>query len=175
MAAVKILVTRGESAVLGLPQTDQPTIIIYARKYEPPPNEEYRTGWPVMSFPELRLNFLGKHKSLNYLFCSGGTTVRARSGRSGGLNFGGRRYGIRGCRHSNHLAGGRYFLYTPDCQCFGQCYGHRLAGNFRPTGKCFNGETGDNRDINLGSRCLGGELAHGIAAGIFAGRPSPWR
>ena len=41
LAAVKILITRGEIATLGLPETDQPTIIIYARKYEPPPAEEY--------------------------------------------------------------------------------------------------------------------------------------
>jgi branched-chain amino acid aminotransferase/para-aminobenzoate synthetase component 1 len=69
LAAVKILVTRGEIAVLGLPPTDQPTIILYAREYEPPSNEEYRTGWPVLTFPEPRLNFLGRHKTLNYLFC----------------------------------------------------------------------------------------------------------
>jgi branched-subunit amino acid aminotransferase/4-amino-4-deoxychorismate lyase len=69
LAAVKILITRGENATLGLPPTDQPTIIIYARNYEQPSNEEYRTGWPVITFPEPRLNFLGKHKSLNYLFC----------------------------------------------------------------------------------------------------------
>ncbi len=69
LAAVKILITRGEIATLGLPETDQPTIIIYARKYEPPPAEEYAFGWPVISFPERRINFLGRHKSLNYLFC----------------------------------------------------------------------------------------------------------
>ena len=69
LAAVKILITRGEIATLGLPETDQPTIIIYARKYEPPPAEEYYLGWPVITFPERRLNFLGRHKSLNYLFC----------------------------------------------------------------------------------------------------------
>ncbi len=69
LAAVKILITRGEIAALGLPATDQPTIIIYARQYEPPPAEEYRTGWPVVSFPERRASFLSRHKSLNYLFC----------------------------------------------------------------------------------------------------------
>ncbi len=69
LAAVKILITRGEIAALGLPETDQPTIIIYARQYTPPPAEEYRTGWPVVSFPERRTNFLSRHKSLNYLFC----------------------------------------------------------------------------------------------------------
>jgi branched-chain amino acid aminotransferase len=69
LAAVKILITRGEIAALGLPETDQPTIILYAKPYEPPPSEEYRCGWPVVSFPERRTSFLGKHKSLNYLFC----------------------------------------------------------------------------------------------------------
>ncbi len=68
-AAVKILITRGETAALGLPETDQPTIIIYARQYEPPTPAEYRTGWPVVSFPERRTSFLSRHKSLNYLFC----------------------------------------------------------------------------------------------------------
>ena len=66
---MKILITRGEIATLGLPETDQPTIIIYARRYEPPPAEEYTFGWPVISFPERRINFLSRHKSLNYLFC----------------------------------------------------------------------------------------------------------
>jgi branched-subunit amino acid aminotransferase/4-amino-4-deoxychorismate lyase len=69
LAAMKILITRGENATLGLPQTDKSTIIIYARNYTPPANEEYRTGWPIMTFPEPRTNFLGRHKSLNYLFC----------------------------------------------------------------------------------------------------------
>ncbi len=66
---MKILLTRGDIATLGLPETDQPTIIIYARKYESPPADEYKFGWPVISFPERRVNFLSRHKSLNYLFC----------------------------------------------------------------------------------------------------------
>lgn len=69
LAAVKILVTRGEIAALGLPATDRPTIIIYSRRYEPPPAAEYDLGWPVVIFPELRTSFLSRHKSLNYLFC----------------------------------------------------------------------------------------------------------
>ena len=68
IAAVKILVTRGEAAVLGLPATEQPTVIISARPYTPPPPEDYRRGWPVVVFPEQRQCFLGNHKSLNYLF-----------------------------------------------------------------------------------------------------------
>lgn len=69
LAAVKILITRGEIPTLGLPVSHQPTVIIYARPYEPPPAAEYRSGWPVVSFPERRKSFLGRHKSLNYLFC----------------------------------------------------------------------------------------------------------
>lgn len=69
LAAVKILITRGKIATLGLPETDQPTIIIYARHYEPPLIEEYGRGWPLVSFPERRSSFLSRHKSLNYLFC----------------------------------------------------------------------------------------------------------
>jgi branched-chain amino acid aminotransferase len=84
LAAVKILITRGENAALGLPPTDQPTIIIYARKYEPPPAAEYDSGWPVVSFPERRLNFLAGHKSLNYLFCLAARQyAQDRGGREG--------------------------------------------------------------------------------------------
>ncbi|OPX21158.1 MAG: hypothetical protein BZ151_00395 [Desulfobacca sp. 4484_104] len=69
VAVVKILVTRGTVAGLGLPAGDKPTIIIYARPYDPPPAVEYQQGWPVVIFPEPRASFLGRHKSLNYLFC----------------------------------------------------------------------------------------------------------
>lgn len=69
LAVVKILVTRGEAPELGLPPSKQPTVIIYARNYTPPPEAEYHQGWPVVSFPEPRTSFLSRHKSLNYLFC----------------------------------------------------------------------------------------------------------
>jgi branched-chain amino acid aminotransferase/para-aminobenzoate synthetase component 1 len=67
-AAVKILLTRGEAPGLGLPATLSPTLVIYARPYLPPGPEEYATGWPVVVFPERRTTFIGRHKSLNYLF-----------------------------------------------------------------------------------------------------------
>lgn len=67
-AAVKILLTRGEAPGLGLPAALSPTLIIYARPYLPPSPEEYATGWPVVVFPERRTTFIGRHKSLNYLF-----------------------------------------------------------------------------------------------------------
>lgn len=69
VAAVKIVITRGEMATLGLPETDQPTLIIFTRPYDPPSAAAYQTGWPVVSFPEPRADFLSRHKSLNYLFC----------------------------------------------------------------------------------------------------------
>lgn len=68
LAAVKILLTRGEAAGLGLPADARPTSVIYARPYHPPGPEEYASGWPVATFPEPRSTFVGRHKSLNYLF-----------------------------------------------------------------------------------------------------------
>ena len=68
LAAVKILLTRGEAPGLGLPAAWSPTLVIYARPYLPPSPEEYATGWPVVVFPERRTTFIGRHKSLNYLF-----------------------------------------------------------------------------------------------------------
>ena len=68
VAAVKILLTRGALPGLGLPEVLSPTLVIWARPYEPPPPEEYAAGWPVAVFPERRTTFLGRHKSLNYLF-----------------------------------------------------------------------------------------------------------
>lgn len=68
LAAVKILLTRGEAAGLGLPAGSRPTLVIYARPYDPPSPEEYARGWPVVTFPQGRSTFVGRYKSLNYLF-----------------------------------------------------------------------------------------------------------
>ncbi|MEW6388694.1 MAG: aminotransferase class IV [Thermodesulfobacteriota bacterium] len=68
LAAVKILLSRGVAPTLGLPDTSNPTLVIWARPYTPPREAEYRDGWPVVIFPEHRSTFLGRHKSLNYLF-----------------------------------------------------------------------------------------------------------
>ncbi len=68
LAAVKILLTRGESIDPGLPAGSQPTLIIYARPYAPPSPGEYAAGWPLATFPEVRTTFVGRYKSLNYLF-----------------------------------------------------------------------------------------------------------
>ena len=45
-----------------------PTLVIWAQPYQPPRAEAYAAGWPVAVFPESRSTFVGRHKSLNYLF-----------------------------------------------------------------------------------------------------------
>jgi branched-chain amino acid aminotransferase/para-aminobenzoate synthetase component 1 len=67
-ARLKILLSRGEVPGLGLPESGRPTLVIWAQPYEPPPPAEYATGWPLVTFPERRSTFMGRHKSLNYLF-----------------------------------------------------------------------------------------------------------
>jgi len=67
-ARVKILLTRGVAEGLGLPSGRRPTLVIYGQPYTPPSPEAYAAGWPVVVFPEGRSTFVGRHKSLNYLF-----------------------------------------------------------------------------------------------------------
>lgn len=67
-ARVKILLTRGVAPGLGLPEECRPTLVIYAEAYTPPSPEAYAAGWPVVVFPQGRSTFVGRHKSLNYLF-----------------------------------------------------------------------------------------------------------
>ena len=67
-ARVKILLSRGVVPGLGLPEAGRPTLVIWAQPYAPPPPAEYAAGWPVVVFPERRSSFIGRHKSLNYLF-----------------------------------------------------------------------------------------------------------
>jgi len=67
-ARIKILLTRGMSPGLGLPSECRPTLVIYAGAYTPPSPEAYAAGWAVTVFPEGRSTFVGRHKSLNYLF-----------------------------------------------------------------------------------------------------------
>lgn len=68
LARVKILYSRGDATGLGLPQEARPTLVIWAHPYTPPSPEEYARGWTVATFPERRSTFLGRYKSLNYLF-----------------------------------------------------------------------------------------------------------
>jgi branched-chain amino acid aminotransferase len=67
-ARVKILLSRGAAAGLGLPVEARPTLVIWASAYKPPSPAEYKAGWAVVTFPERRSSFVGRHKSLNYLF-----------------------------------------------------------------------------------------------------------
>jgi len=67
-ASLKILISRGAAPELGLPRVTHPTLVIYARAYQAPAAAEYAAGWPVGTFPESRSTFIGRHKSLNYLF-----------------------------------------------------------------------------------------------------------
>jgi branched-subunit amino acid aminotransferase/4-amino-4-deoxychorismate lyase len=67
-ARVKIQLTRGVAGGLGLPAASRPSLVIWALAYEPPTQAEYAAGWPAVTFPERRTTFLGRHKSLNYLF-----------------------------------------------------------------------------------------------------------
>ena len=67
-ARVKILLSRGKAAAFGLPGEASPTLVIWAQAYAPPSPEEYARGWPLGTFPERRTTFVGRHKSLNYLF-----------------------------------------------------------------------------------------------------------
>jgi branched-chain amino acid aminotransferase/para-aminobenzoate synthetase component 1 len=67
-ARVRIQLTRGAAPGLGLPRDCRPTLVIWAQPYTPPGSGEYAAGWPLVVFPERRTTFLGRHKSLNYLF-----------------------------------------------------------------------------------------------------------
>lgn len=69
LAAVKILVTRGgEQRELELGRSENPMVIIYARRYFPPDEKKYREGISLVTFPHRRYHFLASHKSANYLF-----------------------------------------------------------------------------------------------------------
>jgi len=68
LARVRVQLTRGLAPGLGLPKEGRPTLVIWAGRYDLPAPEEYGAGWPVVVFPERRTTFLGRHKSLNYLF-----------------------------------------------------------------------------------------------------------
>ncbi|MHC1728190.1 MAG: aminotransferase class IV [Syntrophobacteraceae bacterium] len=67
-AALKIIVTRGIAAPLGLPPPDRPTLCITAQKYDPPAPELYGRGWKLHIFKEGYPPPFAPHKSLNYLY-----------------------------------------------------------------------------------------------------------
>lgn len=66
--AVKIIVTRGIAAPLGLPETQCPTLFIQTRSYQPPSPEEYAQGWRLQVYRHGHAPPLAHHKSLNYLY-----------------------------------------------------------------------------------------------------------
>lgn len=68
LARVKILLSRGPATGLGLPGEASPTLVIWVQPYTPPSLEEYARGWSLATFPERRTTYIGRHKSLNYLF-----------------------------------------------------------------------------------------------------------
>jgi branched-chain amino acid aminotransferase len=67
-AAVKIWVSRGPAATLGLPQAVRPTVFVQARPYEPPGADDYSRGWLLHVYREGFAPPLARHKSLNYLY-----------------------------------------------------------------------------------------------------------
>ena len=68
IAAVKIVITRGISAQLGLPTPEQATVFIHARRYDPPAPGTYRKGWRLHVFRDGFAPPLARYKSLNYLY-----------------------------------------------------------------------------------------------------------
>ena len=67
-ARVKILLSRGVAEGLGLPRSAGPPWSSGPTRIFLPSAEEYAAGWPVAVFPQGRSTFVGRHKSLNYLF-----------------------------------------------------------------------------------------------------------
>ncbi len=69
VAVAKIVVTRGYSfSEIKLPQSNKPTVVIYARPYRPHPQRKYEQGIRLSVFPHKRHTLLADHKTLNYLF-----------------------------------------------------------------------------------------------------------
>jgi branched-chain amino acid aminotransferase/para-aminobenzoate synthetase component 1 len=68
LARLKIQLSRGVTPGLGMPPTPRPTLVMWAEPYTPPSAADYAAGWPVVVFPQGRSTFMGRHKSLNYLF-----------------------------------------------------------------------------------------------------------
>jgi branched-chain amino acid aminotransferase len=67
-AAVKIVITRGVTSMLGLPEAVRPTIFIQARPYRPPGPDQYGHGWRLRICRKDHAPPLARHKSLNYLY-----------------------------------------------------------------------------------------------------------
>jgi branched-chain amino acid aminotransferase len=68
LARIKILVTRGVSAGLGLPRDSRPTLLVTAAPYRPPTPAQYDAGWRLHAFGKGYAPPLAGHKTLNYLY-----------------------------------------------------------------------------------------------------------
>ena len=66
-AAIRITITRGVKSELGLPYSEQPTYVVFTRKYHPPV-DAYKNGWKLISFKLPISSPICLHKSLNYLY-----------------------------------------------------------------------------------------------------------
>ncbi len=66
-ASVKIVVTRGIMPELGLPPSGRPTVLMVAKPYEPPTDEDYEVGWKLVIHRGGFSPPLARHKTLNYL------------------------------------------------------------------------------------------------------------
>ena len=126
-------------------------------------------GWPVMSFPERRTNFLSRHKSLNYLFCLAARQYAVDRGGREGLIL-----EADGAVSEGSTAG---ILWQEDDTFFTP-----LSENALPSvtvavlrealsheGHCLKGSTGDCGPTVPGSRRLAGQFPHGTIAGILPG------
>jgi branched-chain amino acid aminotransferase len=67
-ASVKIVVTRGVSAAMGLPTSSSPTVFLLSQRYEPPTESAYRAGWSLAAHQSGFSPPLARHKTLNYLY-----------------------------------------------------------------------------------------------------------
>jgi branched-chain amino acid aminotransferase len=68
VASAKIVVTRGRARALGLPETEQATVVMCAQPYEPPSPSCYRKGYRLHIFRGGFSPSLSPLKTLNYLF-----------------------------------------------------------------------------------------------------------
>ncbi|MBI4798112.1 MAG: aminotransferase class IV [Desulfarculus sp.] len=68
LARVKIVLTRGAEAALGLPAATQPTLMVTAQAYTPPTPQAYGAGWRLHTFTQGAAPALAGHKTLNYLY-----------------------------------------------------------------------------------------------------------
>lgn len=67
VSRLKIIITRGVTEGLGMPEPSEPTVLVMVVPYKPPDNEEYERGWDVVTLSHLFTPCFANHKTLNYL------------------------------------------------------------------------------------------------------------